>query len=166
MKITRDRVRIAQADVVNEFAFLPSVGVARLGVGRHIDAAKRRCQRLDDKLDFLAELRAPLLTLPATTGVEIEQHHEVVECIDERKALENELVTRLVQEIADAVVGEIVPVLRPQALIDDNERRVVNLLQKAVVEAVLDDLRPFDVLDRLEGALEAESSGREDEHLA
>jgi hypothetical protein len=47
---------------------------------------------------------------------------EVLHFVDARQPVEHHLMACLRQEVPDAVVGEIMPVLRAQALVDDDQR--------------------------------------------
>src|SRR5882672_2390791 len=101
-------------------------------------------RRLDPA--FAEQLRIEPLALPAAARIEIEEDHEIFDRINDRQMLEDQLMAGLIQEVADAVIRQIITILRPQALVDDNQRLAVDLLKQAIKELVLNNLGPFDRL--------------------
>src|SRR5690606_3170492 len=165
VQVPWDSVRVLRADAVDKLALALLVCQPGLPVRWDLYGMKPDVGRLDVQVNFPTEARRPLLELALAPRVEVEQYHEVVERVDQWQVLEHDPVLCLEQELPDAIVREIVAILRPEAFVHNDESIPVDLLEQTVVVPVPDDVGVLDPLEpgRITGELHAHR--RQAEHL-
>src|SRR5690606_22671720 len=138
VQVPRYGVRVLRADAVDKLALALLVCHPGLPVRWDLYGMKPDVCGLDVQVNLLTEAGGPLLEFALASRVEVEQHHEVVEGIDQRQMLEHDPVLRLKQELPDAIVREIVAILRPETFVHNDESIPVDLLEQTVVVPVPD----------------------------
>src|SRR5690606_19352327 len=118
VQVPRDGVRVLRADAVDKLALALLVLHHGLSVRWDLYGMKPDVGRLDVQVNFPTEARRPLLELALAPRVEVEQYHEVVERVDQWQVLEHDPVLCLEQDLPDALVREIVAILRPEAFVN------------------------------------------------